>query len=43
MSLTNISTAIIAIGAGNLLGSLFGSQLVKNLVYKELLKLNYLH
>ena len=29
MSLTNISTAIIAIGAGNLLGSLFGSQLVK--------------
>ncbi|WP_165212518.1 MFS transporter [Streptococcus tangpeifui] len=29
MSLTNISTAIIAIGAGNLLGSLFGSQIVK--------------
>lgn len=29
MSLTTISTAIIAIGAGNLFGSLFGSQIVK--------------
>lgn len=29
MTLANISTAIIAIGAGNLIGSLFGSQIVK--------------
>lgn len=38
MSLTNISTAIIAIGAGNLFGSLFGSQIVKKFGLQQTFK-----
>ncbi|EHJ52607.1 MFS transporter [Streptococcus macacae] len=38
MSLTNISTAIIAVGAGNLFGSLFGSRIVKKFGLQQTFK-----